>query len=61
MHENAIYESGIQIRVCNWNEFSFVMGTQKNHLNETALLSPQNMFKLMGKKKNDNFMLKNFA
>ena len=26
------------------------MGTQKNRLNETVLLSTQNMFKLMGKK-----------
>ena len=26
------------------------MGTQKNRLNETVLLSSQNMFKLMGKK-----------
>ena len=27
-----------------------VVGTQKNHLNETFLLSTQNMLKLMGKK-----------
>ena len=27
-----------------------VLGTQKNRLNETVLLSTQNMFKLMGKK-----------
>ena len=28
------------------------MGTQTNRLNETVLLSTQNMFKLMGKEKN---------
>ena len=28
------------------------MGTQKNRLNETVLLSTQNMFKLMGKEIN---------
>ena len=29
---------------------TYVVGTQKNRLNETVLLSTQNMFKLMGKK-----------
>ena len=29
---------------------TYVMGTQKNRLRETVLLSTQNMFKLIGKK-----------
>ena len=43
---------------------TYVVGTQKNHLNEMVLLTfehPKYMFKLMGKKKNDKFSLKNFA
>ena len=32
---------------------TYVVGTQKNHLNEMILLSTQNMFKLMGKRKPD--------
>ena len=44
------HNSGLQIRECIQN-FSFisqkyiVVGTQKNHLNETVLLSIQNMFR----------------
>ena len=29
---------------------TYVLGTEKNHLNETVLLSTQNVLKLMGKK-----------
>ena len=29
---------------------TYVVGTQKNHLDEMVLLSTQNVFKLMGKK-----------
>ena len=48
------HNSGLQIRVCIGRLFFFsfktyVVGTQKNHLNETVLLSTQNTFKLMGK------------
>ena len=32
------------------NKITDVLGTQKNRLNETVLLSTQNMLKLMGKK-----------
>ena len=47
--------SGLQIRMHKWffSYFStktYVVGTQKNHLNETVLLSTQNMFKFIGKK-----------
>ena len=48
---------GLQIRVCIGKLFSFfssktyVVGTQKNRLNETVLLStPKLMLKIMGKK-----------
>ena len=49
-------ESGLLIRVCIRNYFlyfsskTYVVGTKKNCLNETVLLSSQkHMFKLMGK------------
>ena len=36
---------------CGYSKEAYVVGTQKNHLNETVLLSTQNiMLKLMGKK-----------
>ena len=44
------------VRVCDekiifyFSTKTYVEGTQKNHLNETVLLSTQNMLKLMGKK-----------
>ena len=34
------------------HNFYYVVGTQKNRLNETVVLSTQNMLKLMGKKIN---------
>ena len=37
------------------------MGTQKNRLNETVLLSTQNILKLMRKKNIYNFTLKKFV
>ena len=51
-----IFYSGLQINVLNLNYFWYfstkanVVGTQKNRLNETVLLSTQNMFSLLGKK-----------
>ena len=52
-----IYNSGLQIRVCNQKLIflflnkTYVVGTQKNPLNETVLLSTKkHMFKLMAKK-----------
>ena len=42
----------LQIRMCNWKSIflTYVMGTQKNHLNEMVLLSTQNnMLKLIDK------------
>ena len=52
--------AGLQIRVCNIKLFSYfstktyVVGTLKNRLDETVLMStpkhPKHMFKLMGKK-----------
>ena len=46
--KNRNRETGSQIIVCNWNYFcyfstkTYVVGTQKNRLNETILLSNQN-------------------
>ena len=34
---------------CYFSTKTYVVGTQKNHLNETVLLSTQNMFRLLGK------------
>ena len=39
---------------------TYVMGTQKNHLNEMALLSTQNMFKLIDREKT-TFLLSKFV
>ena len=33
-----------------FSTITYVMGTQKNHLNERVLMSTQNMLKLIGKK-----------
>ena len=35
---------------CNNMPYYYVVGTQKNHLNEMVFLSTQNMFKLVDKK-----------
>ena len=46
----------LTLRVCNrkitflFSTKTYVMGTQKNRLNETVCLSTQNMLKIMGKK-----------
>ena len=46
---------GLQIRVRNWKLFSYcltktyVVGTQKNLLNETVFEQPKHMLKMMGK------------
>ena len=67
--------AGLQIKVCNqkfiWlilNHNNYVVGTQKNRLNETVLLRAQNIWisKLMdiktdGYKNKHNFTLKKFT
>ena len=50
-----VCEQGLLLRVCNkkksyFSTKTYVVGTQKNHLNEMVLLSTQNMLKIMGKK-----------
>ena len=45
----VLSQTGLQVRVCNlkiiflFSIKTYVVGTQKNHLNETVLMSTQNM------------------
>ena len=50
-YQASIKECVLENYFLYFSSKTYVVGTQKNRLNETVLLSTQNTFKLMGKKK----------
>ena len=50
MHLRPLFKSAYQKKNSYFSTKTYVVGTQKNRLNETVLLSTQHMLKLMGKK-----------